>query len=96
MAITEFSKILISDESSLKEIIGNNMRGSYLAALGTKEGKVVIYRLGVQNTRLYQSKAGVAFGSVTAVDVAGNGSVLVAATESGEMIVYDLLAKLNE
>ena len=45
MALIEFSKIAINEESSIKEMIGN-MRGSYLAALGTKDGKVVIYRLG--------------------------------------------------
>ncbi len=72
------------------------MRGSYLATLGTKDGKVMIYRVGVQNTRLFQTKAGVAFGSVTAIDVSSNGNVVVAATESGEMLIYDLLAKFSE
>lgn len=46
MALISFSDIEISDDSALKEMIGNK-RGSYLAALGTKDGKVVVYRLGV-------------------------------------------------
>jgi hypothetical protein len=46
MALISFGDIEISEDSSLKEMIGNK-RGSYLAALGTKDGKVVIYRLGV-------------------------------------------------
>jgi hypothetical protein len=45
---------------------------------------------------MFTSKSGVAFGGISAVDVTFRATDMVALTESGEIIQYDLLKKLNE
>jgi hypothetical protein len=56
----------------------------------------LLYRLGNQCSKLYNSKEGVSFGGISALDINANGSMMIAASETGEIIIYDLLTKLNE
>jgi hypothetical protein len=45
---------------------------------------------------LLQTKSGLAFGGIAALDVSAKGKDLIALSDSGEIIMYDLLKKLNE
>ena len=77
-------------------------------ALGTKDGKVVVYRMSTQSAfsfnKLYTTRAGLAYGSITAIDVQTSpapelnldGELLIAATETGEIHQFELMKRLNE
>ena len=72
-------------------------KGNFMAAIGTKEGKVVVYRIGpLSHNKMLQTKSGVAFGGISALDISAKGHDMVAISESGEIIQFDLLKKLNE
>ena len=77
-------------------------KAAYLMALGTKDGKTMIYKISTAQTtkppyaysKLYSSKAGVAYGGITAVDIQSSpgadlfnvdGDFMIAATETGEI-----------
>ena len=88
-------KLKIEEESAFRDMPVS--KGNFLVSLGTKEGKVLCYRIGTaSHNKLLQTKAGISFGAITAIDVSPNGSDLVAASESGEMFTYELLKKLND
>jgi hypothetical protein len=42
------------------------------------------------------TKPGLAFGGISSIDVSAGAQELIAATDSGEIIQFDLLKKLNE
>lgn len=64
--------------------------------IGTKEGKVVAYKISsTTNKKLIESRGGVSFGSITALDCTPNGDTVVASSESGEILTFDLLEKLE-
>jgi len=65
-------------------------------ATGTKEGRIFIHRIGLSNQLILQTKAGSVFGGISALDVQGNGEYMVAGSETGEIVQYELLKKLNE
>ena len=77
-------------------------------ALGTKDGRVVVYRVSAQApysfNKLYTTKAGLAYGGITAIDIQTSpspelrvdGDLLMAATETGEIHQFELMKKLNE
>lgn len=67
MSMLEANKVKLSEDGSIRHKIG---KGDLLAVLGTKEGKVLVYRIGTaSNNKLLSSKAGVCFGAITAIDV---------------------------
>ena len=60
-------------------------------SLGTKEGKVVFYRISsTQNKKLCESKGGLSYGSITAIDCTLGGEKVVATNESGEILTFNL------
>lgn len=64
--------------------------------IGTKEGKVVAYKISsTTNKKLIESRGGVSFGAITALDCTPNGDTVVASSESGEILTFDLLEKLE-
>jgi len=66
-----------------------------LVAVGTKEGKVLIYRLDSSDAMLMlKTKSGVLFGSVTAFSMQDNGSNFVVASSTGEIASFQLLENL--
>ena len=71
-----------------------------MLSIGTKQGKIVIYRVGPTQQqkvdKLLQTKPSNAFGGIASIDVSAGGNDLIAISESGEIIQYDLLKKLNE
>lgn len=71
-------------------------KGNFLCAIGTKEGKVMIYRFGPHSdSKLFQTKGGYSFGAISDVDMTPDGQGLIAGSESGEMLQYNLGEKLN-
>ena len=66
-----------------------------LVVVGTKEGKVLIYRLDLNEAKLLlRTKSGVLYGGVTALSVQDNGNNLVVASETGEVLSFQLLQNL--
>lgn len=93
--LIEFSKLKLDEDSALKEM--PRSKGTFLVSIGTKEGKVLVYRIGqVSHNKLLQTKAGVSFGEISDVDMSPTGQLMIASTETGEILLYDLLKKLNE
>lgn len=98
MKIVDATKIKISNEDS--KHFNKFGKGTFLLAIGTSEGKVLIQKYGGQtstsSTKLFKSKGGIAYGGISAIDVTPNGADIVAATQSGEILQFDLLKKLND
>ena len=60
-----------------------------LVAVGTKEGKVLIYRLDNNEAKLLlKTKGGVAYGGITALAIQDNGSNFIVGTQSGEVLSF--------
>jgi len=93
--LINFSKLQLSEESAIRDL--GKSQDNYLAAIGTKEGKVVVYRIApLSHNKILQTKAGVAFGGISSLDISQKGHDMVACSESGEILQYDLLKQLNE
>jgi hypothetical protein len=91
----EFGNIDLSEESSHSQY--KKGKGTYLVSIGTKEGKVLVYRIGqLSQEKILVTKGGIAFGGISAIDITSRGQDMVAITESGEIIQYDLLKRLND
>lgn len=89
--MTQFKHIELEEDSALKR----NQK-DLLVSIGTKNGKVLIYRIGdVSQQKLFVSKGGLAYGAITSVSIDKTGEHLVAASESGEIMTYQLKQKLN-
>ncbi len=66
-----------------------------LVAVGTKEGKVLIYRLDNNEAKLLlKTKGGVAYGGITALAIQDDGSNFVVGTQSGEVLSFQLIQNL--
>jgi len=73
--------------------------GNFLIGIGTKEGRVYVYRYSAtvnDSNKLFASKPGTAFGAITALDISQRGDDMLAGTETGEVHQWALLAKINE
>lgn len=72
-----------------------------MLAVGSKEGKTQIYKLNLQNysgpflKQEYCTKGGVAYGAITAIEIQDTAENMICSTESGELLQYKLLDKLN-
>ena len=67
-----------------------------LVCIGTKEGKVVAYKISsTVGQKLIESRGGVSYGAITSIDCTPNGDTVVASSESGEILTFDLLEKLE-
>lgn len=96
MKIVDSQKIKLSNDETITRSF-TPQKNMMLLILGTREGKVVIYKYGSLNPKMmYQSKAGLAYGGISSIDVTTNGSDIVAGSEAGEVIQFDLYKRLNE
>ena len=96
ISLTSFQGIKLDEMASISEL-GIKQKGTFLLTIGTKEGKILVYRVGtLSQNSLYQTKNGVSYGAITSIDVSTNMDHMFAGTESGELMIYDLKAKLNE
>lgn len=67
--------------------------GQIMAAVGTQEGRVLVYRLDVlecSSKVVCRTQAGLVFGQVASCSLSENGQVMLAASNSGELMSFDL------
>lgn len=87
----EYNKIAI--EAGLETL--SKIGIASLVAVGTKEGKVLIYRLDSNEAKLLlKTKSGLIYGSVTALSIQDNGQNFIAASQTGEILSFQLLQNL--
>ena len=76
------------------------IRGGGLQALtgvGTREGKVLVYRVDSQETKLLsKTKGGLIFGAVASLSIMENGTSMVVSSESGELLSFDLISTIKD
>ena len=81
----EYNKIAI--EAGLETL--SKIGIASLVAVGTKEGKVLIYRLDSNEAKLLlKTKSGLIYGSVTALSIQDNGQNFIAASQTGEILSF--------
>lgn len=89
--IMEYNRLAI--EAGLKEL--SRIGIASLVAVGTKEGKVLIYRLDSNEAKLLlKTKSGVVYGEVTALNIQDNGQNFVVGSSTGEILSFQLLNNL--
>lgn len=62
-----------------------------LACVGTKEGRVLAYRVDMDGKLLFKSKGGLMYGQVSSLSIQDSGMQLIAASDSGELLQFNLL-----
>ena len=77
----------LANEAGLKEL--SRVGIASLVAVGTKEGKVLIYRLDSNEAKmLLKTKSGVLYGGVTAMSMKADGENFVVASATGEVMSF--------
>jgi hypothetical protein len=63
----------LTEDSYLKDAVDPKQKGNYLIALGTRDGRVLVFRIGTNTpysfTKLLETKANNAYGAITSIDV---------------------------
>jgi hypothetical protein len=74
----------------------SNLGGEQVLALvGTKEGKLLTYKIASSgSTKLAETRGGLAYGAISALDVSAQLDRVVAATESGELFTADIVPNI--
>lgn len=68
-----------------------------LACVGTKEGTVQLYKVDSQGYhKVSQSRSGLSYGAVMAIDVSPQAEKLIATSQSGEILTFNLLEHLEQ
>jgi hypothetical protein len=66
-----------------------------LALVGTKEGKVLTYKISSAGAqKLAETRGGLSYGAISALDVSTSIDKMVATTESGELFTADIVANI--
>lgn len=87
-AIADFNSISTDHED---EDLGGEQ---VLALIGTREGKVLTYKISSSgNVKLSETRGGLCYGGIAAIDVSVSLAKLVATSDSGEMFTADLIAE---
>lgn len=85
--VAEFNELFEGDDNLGGEQV--------LAIIGTKEGKVLSYKISSSgNQKLAETRGGLCYGGITALDISTAIDKLVAATESGELFTADIVANI--
>ena len=91
LGIMEYNRL--ANEAGLTQL--SRIGIASLVAVGTKEGKVLIYRLDMNEAKLLlKTKSGVLYGGVTALSMQDNGNSFVVASSTGEVMTFQLLQNL--
>ena len=89
--IMDYNRLAI--EAGLKEL--SRIGIASLVAVGTKEGKVLIYRLDSNEAKLLlRTKSGVLYGGVTSLAIQDNGQNFIVGSSTGEILSFQLLNNL--
>ena len=93
LSIMDYNKIANEAGLSLLNKYGGGL--ACLAAVGTKEGKVLIYRLDSSEAKLMlKTKSGVMYGAVTSFSMQDNGNSFIVGSSTGEIVSFQLLQNL--
>ena len=88
----EYNRLAI--EAGLQTL--SRMGIASLLAVGTKEGKVLIYRLDNQDCKLLlKTKSGALYGEVSALSMQDGGENFIVASSTGEILSFQLLENLR-
>lgn len=80
-------------EEEHKSLLGGEQ---VLALVGTKAGKVLTYKISSSgNQRLSETRSGLSYGAISAIDVSTSLDKVVVATESGELFTANILGGGN-
>jgi hypothetical protein len=67
-----------------------------LACLGTKEGKVLVFKISSNGSeKVLESKGGLSYGAISGIDVTSSADKIIASSVSGEILTFDLLDNLS-
>ena len=93
-AVVDYNELYTAvDEDNASSNLGGEQ---VLALVGTKEGKVLTYKVASSgSTKLAETRGGLAYGGISAVDVSTTLDRMVAATESGELFTAELVPYLQ-
>ena len=91
-AVVDFNELYTAvdhdDDETPRSLGGEQV----LALVGTKEGKVLTYNVASSgSTKLAETRGGLSYGGISALDVSATLDRLVAATESGEMFTAEIV-----
>lgn len=90
-AVVDFNELYTAvdrDDETPRSLGGEQV----LALVGTKEGKVLTYNVASSgSTKLAETRGGLSYGAISALDVSATLDRLVAATESGELFTAEIV-----
>ncbi len=67
-----------------------------LSFIGTKEGNLLTYKISAAGSqKLAETRAGISYGAISALDVSINVEKLVGATESGEIFTAKIISYIE-
>ena len=85
LKLTEYNKIATEAGLALLSRYGI----ASFVAVGTKEGRVLFYRLDASDAKLLlKTRSGVLYGSITAFSMQDNGNNFVVASSTGEVVSF--------
>lgn len=92
-AVADFNTLFLGGYSEDEHPgVGQAGGEQVLAVIGTKEGKVLSYKISSSGSqKLAETRGGLAFGSISAIDMAAASDRIVAATESGELFTAEII-----
>ncbi len=93
-AVVDYNELYTAvDEDNASSNLGGEQ---VLTLVGTKEGKVLTYKVASSgSTKLAETRGGLAYGGISALDVSTTLDRMVAATESGELFTAELVPYLQ-
>ena len=67
-----------------------------MACVGTKEGLIQLYKIDSTGyKKLGHTRAGLSYGSITGLDVSTTAEKIIASTQTGEILTFDLSSYLE-
>ena len=94
MTLVNYKELYVSEEGDEVPMRGGEQ---VLAVVGTKEGKVLFMKIASNGyQRLAESRGGLAYGAITAIDVSATQDKVLAGTQSGEIFSIDILTNIEE
>lgn len=96
IALSDFNELLIDNKQQEDDNNSYGLGGEQVLALvGTKEGKVLTYKISsAGGQKLAETRGGLCYGGISALDVSTAIDKFVAATESGEIFTADIVSNI--
>ena len=92
ITVNDYNELFINNQEEDTNALGGEQ---VLALVGTKEGKVLTYKISsAGGQKLAETRAGLSYGGISALDVSTAIDKFVAATDSGEIFTADIVANI--